>query len=95
MTHGERLPLAERKALLAARAEFDRARVALALHEVRTAVALPIGPARRARARPVAKVLVRLFGPLLGRARFGRWLRAASLALVAYRIVRNWRGIPR
>ena len=95
MNHGERLPLADRKALLAARAELDRVRVALLVHDIRTTVSLPTGPARRVRARPVAAALVGILLPLLGRARFGRWLRAASLALVAYRIARNWRGLAR
>ncbi len=95
MSVGERLPLADRKALLEARAELDRARVALAVREIRTIVSLPTGPARLARARPVAAVLVSILAPVLGRARFGRWLRVASLALVAYRIARNWRGPAR
>jgi len=95
VNHGARVPLADRKALLAAHAELDRARVALAVHDIRTIVSLPTEAARLARVRPVAGVLVGIVAPLLGRARFGRWLRAASLALVAYRIARSWRGLAR
>jgi hypothetical protein len=32
---------------------------------------------------------------MLGRSRFGRWLRFASLAVTAYRIARSWRGSTR
>jgi hypothetical protein len=83
--------LAERKALLATRAELDRARLALAVYEVRAIVSPPRDEGRVAGARPLASVLVGLLGPVAGRPRLARWLRIASIALAALRIARNWR----
>jgi hypothetical protein len=84
--------LADRKALLAARAELDRAQVLLAIHDVKSIVSPTADASQLARARPVAAVLVGVLAPMLGRTRFGRWLRFASLAVAAYRIARSWRG---
>jgi hypothetical protein len=83
--------IAERKALLATRAELDRARVTFAVHGVRAIVAPSPAAESLARARPTAALLVGLAGPLVGQPRLARWLRIASLALAAYRIARNWR----
>jgi hypothetical protein len=81
----------ERKALLATRADLDRTRVTLAAHEIRALVAPVADIDRTASARPLATMLVRLAGPFVGRIRLARWLRIASLALVALRIVRGWK----
>lgn len=82
---------AERKALLATRAELDRTRVALAAHEIRMIVA-PLPAAESvARVRPLAAMFVRFAGPFLGGPRLARWLRVASFALVGLRIARGWR----
>jgi hypothetical protein len=83
---------AERKAYLVARAELDRAKIALAVHEVRAIVAPPASPERIARLRPAAKVLVALAAPLFGFRRLSRWLRVVSLGLLAARVARGWRG---
>jgi hypothetical protein len=82
---------AERKALLATRAEFDRQRVMLAVHEIK-AVVTPSSVADRVEnARPLAATLVSLMGPLAGAHRLAHWLRVASFVLIALRIARNWR----
>ena len=82
---------AEARALLAMRAELDRTRVTLAVYEIRRILA-PGGDAGRiAGNRPLAAILVRLAGPLVGLSRLGRWLRFASLALFAVRVAREWR----
>jgi hypothetical protein len=81
----------ERKALLATRAELDRTRVTLALHGIRTIVAPVSDAGRLAGARPLAATFVRFAGPFVGAARLGRWLRVASIALFALRIVRGWK----
>jgi hypothetical protein len=86
---------AERKALLATRAEFDRQRVALAVYEIRVIVSPSSVADRVASARPLAATLVTLMGPIAGAHRLSRWLRYASFALVALRLVRNWRDRPR
>jgi hypothetical protein len=85
--------LAERKAQLITQAQLDRARLLLAIHQVRQIVAPTPDPATAARLRPTAARIFRIALPLLGMRRFGRWLRAASFALTAYRIVRNWRTV--
>jgi hypothetical protein len=82
---------AERKALLAARAEFDRQRVMLAVHEIKAIVAPSSVADRIDSARPIAAGVIGLMGPLVGRHRLARWLRLVSFALVAIRLARNWR----
>jgi len=82
---------AERKALLATRAELDRTRVALALREVKVAVVPPRDADRAAHFRSAASMAVRILGPLAGAPRLGRWLRIASVALAVMRVVRGWR----
>lgn len=84
--------IANRKALLSARAELDRARVTLAIHEVKAIVFPPPGAAHAGVVRPVAAMLVGLIAPALGRSRFRRWLRLASLGVAAWRVARNWRA---
>ena len=83
--------VADRKALLATRAELDRARMTLAIHEVKAIVAPRPDPARAAAVQPTVALLVGLLSPAVGAARFGRWVRIASWALVAFRVARSWR----
>ena len=83
--------IADRKALLEARALFDRAQMTVAVHDVRTAVLPPGAGLRGPVARGGASLLVGLAAPLLGPSRLIRWLRVASWALAAWRIARNWR----
>ena len=87
--------LAERKALLAMRAELDRQRVALAAHEIRSIVKPASVADRVARSRPLAATLVTLMGPFAPAHRLAHWLRYASFALVALRLVRDWRDRTR
>jgi hypothetical protein len=84
--------LADRKALLATRAEFDRARVMFNVYEIKAILAPATEDDRVARLRPAAAMLAGLAGSFAGRARVVRWLRIASLALAAIRIARDWRG---
>jgi len=81
----------ERKALLATRAELARQRDALAVYEIKAIVAPSSVADRVASARPIAATMISLMAPLVGRHRLARWLRYASFALVATRLVRNWR----
>jgi hypothetical protein len=87
-----RAAIAERKALLATRAELDRLRVTLAARDVRTIVKPIASAGSFVRSRPMATMLVGLGGPLLGLPRLGRWVRIGSLLLTGWRIMRSWRG---
>ena len=89
---GRRADHAERKALLATRAELDRTRLTFAVHEIKAIVSPRSDTDRVGSARPLAALLVGILGPLAGAPRLARWLRVASLTLVALRIARNWRG---
>ena len=86
---------AERKALLSTRAELDRQRVLLAVYEVRAIVSPTSVTGRIAGARPLAATLITLMAPIAGAHRVTRWLRYASLALVALRLARSWQDRPR
>ena len=74
--------LAERRALLVARAELERAQLALAVHDLKhrdLAAVVAQSPASAAAA--IASTLVRFAVPLLGITRAGRWVRIASIGL--------------
>jgi hypothetical protein len=92
VTRAEAARIADRKALLAARAALDRAQITLATQEIRAIVAPPREPGRAGSLRPAASLLVAIGAPFFGVSRLGRWLRLASWALVALRIARNWRA---
>ena len=82
---------AERKALLATRAELDRQRVLLSLLEVK-AIVSPSTVADRAESiRPFASIVHSILGPIAGARRLARWLRYASFGMTALRIARDWR----
>jgi len=84
----QRVDLVEKKALLVTRAELDRARVLLAIREIKAIVA-PISSAERAaRYRPAAAMLMGVLGPTVGASRLGNWLRIAWIALAALRLFR-------
>ncbi|MEO8304818.1 MAG: hypothetical protein ABI724_11920 [Betaproteobacteria bacterium] len=91
MNGGRRVELAERKGLLTARAELDRARIMLAAHEIRTVVLPHSDGDRASRYRPVAAMLVGVLGPSVGASRVKTWLKVAWFALAALRVLRNWR----
>jgi len=84
--------LAERRALLVARASLDRAQLTLAVHDLKLAISPPPSAEAAARGRGIASKLVRFAVPLLGATRAGRWLRFASIGLAVLRIARGWRG---
>ena len=69
MTHAHAAKIADRRTLLAARAELDRARVTLALHEVRSIIIPAPSGARGGSVRPAAAMLIRLLGPAIGMSR--------------------------
>jgi hypothetical protein len=85
---GARVDLAEKKALLVTQAELDRARILLAVREVRAIVAPVSSAERAARYRPAAAMLMGMLGPSVGASRLGNWLRLAWIALTALRLVR-------
>jgi hypothetical protein len=88
---GQRIERAERKGLLAARAELDRARITLAMREIGSVVAPRSDGERESRYRPVAALLVGVLGPSVGASRVRRGLKIAWLALAAVRVLRSWR----
>lgn len=95
MSRATTAELADRRSLLSARAELDRARVTLATHEVIAIVAPPPDPARAATLRPAIAMLVGLIASMIGTSRFARWLRITSWGLRAWRIARSWRSPAR
>ena len=92
MTSAHRTAIADRKALLGTRAELDRTRMTLALHEIKAIVHPAPDAARSAAYRPAAAMIVGFAAPLLGMNRVARWVRFASFGLAAYRVARSWRG---
>ncbi len=72
--------VADRKALLATRAQLDRTRMTIAIHDIKAIV------------RPTAAMIVGFAAPLFGWKRLARWVRFTSAALTIFRILRNWRG---
>lgn len=89
---GQRERLAQRKALLIARADLERLHLSLAWRQLRSVVEPEIPPGRAAWARPRAATLLRFAVPLLGGEQAGRILRGLSLGLVIYRTIRHWRS---
>jgi len=84
--------LAQRKALLTARAELERMQLSLAIQELRERIdTVPRPRTRGARPGLLAATLVGVGLPLLGRTRLTNALRGVSIALSAWRLVRNWR----
>jgi hypothetical protein len=90
MSRARAAELAERRAHLVTRAHLDRARLTLAVLEVRVVLSPPPDRARSAELRPIAARILAFAVPVLGMTRVGRFLRIASYALTAYRIARNW-----
>ena len=87
--------LAARKALIAAQADLARVELALAWHDVRSAIAPPSAGERSTAVRRMATIMIAMATPLLGRTRFARLLRFASVGLAAFRAIRTLRGGPR
>jgi hypothetical protein len=84
--------LAARKALLIAQADYDRMKLTLAANDLRRIVRPTIDMDQHPRARSTAARVLRFAIPVLGVTRAGGLLRAFSIALALYRIVRSLRG---
>jgi len=84
--------LAARKSLIVAQSELSRLEWALAWQDLRASVAPPRSDARSASVRRIATLMIAVATPLLGRTRFARVLRFASVGLAAFRAIRAMRG---
>jgi hypothetical protein len=84
--------LAARKALTTAQGDLARVELALAWHDIKGAVAPPSPDQRSTTVRRIATLLIAVATPLLGRGRFSRVLRFASVGLAAFRAIRTLRG---
>jgi hypothetical protein len=82
--------LAARKRLLIARSELARTELALALTDIRAALAPP-RVVRSAHSRRIAAFLVGSTVPILGVSRIGKVIRAISFVFTAARVVRGLR----
>ncbi|HEX7271409.1 MAG TPA: hypothetical protein VF420_04570 [Casimicrobiaceae bacterium] len=84
--------LAERKQLLLAQLQLQRMEAALRATELREAIR-PASMIGGAITRPAAVIgLIDLVAPLFGLRRFARWARAGTVAVIVYRILREWRS---
>ena len=84
--------LASKKALVIARADLARVEMSVAWHDLRDAVAPPPADARSTTVRRLATLLIAVATPVVGRSKFVRVLRCASIALAALRAVRSLRS---
>ena len=84
--------LASKKALVMARADLARVEMSVAWHDLRDAVAPPPADARSTTVRRLATLLIAVATPVVGRSKFVRVLRYASIALAALRAVRSLRS---
>jgi hypothetical protein len=91
MADASRVARAERKALLATRAELDRQRVMLSFLEVKAVLSPSTVTDRAESIRPFASIMLSILGPFAGARRLSRWLRYASFGMTALRIARDWR----
>lgn len=84
--------LAARKELVVARLQLQRMETALRVTEVREALR-PASTIGSAIARPAAVIgILDLVAPLFGLGRIARWARVGAIAMVVFKIARNWRG---
>ncbi|MBS0321025.1 MAG: hypothetical protein JSR18_10830 [Proteobacteria bacterium] len=83
--------LAAHKQALIAKAELERAELAVACHDVRMLVAPPVTERAAERVHGFTSTAVRTLLPLLGYTRFGKLIRYLSIGLTAYRVARRWR----
>src|SRR5262249_9731781 len=91
MNDNARTYIAEQKALLRARAELDRTRLAFALHQILGVVAPEAEAAGAPPRGPGRATFVGIVASVFGARKVARWVRYASLALTAFRFVRSWR----
>jgi hypothetical protein len=83
--------LAARKDLLAAQADLSRIQLALAWDDMRNSI-LPSAEAPLFGASKAAAFFVGIAAPLIGRTRFTRAVRYASIVMGIYRAIRSLRG---
>ena len=84
--------LSDRKTLLVTRLQLQRLEVSLRASELREALR-PANLIGGSFAQPAALVaIVETIAPILGLRRLARWTRLGAVAMVLFRIVRNWRG---
>jgi hypothetical protein len=83
--------LQAKKQLLIAQAEFDRLKVAMAVHDLRRSIRPSFDAGDVPTTRSAASRLLGFALPLLG-ARAGRIVRALSIALSIYRFMRGARA---
>jgi len=81
--------LEAKKQLLIAQAEFDRLKLAIAVHDVRRIVRPAVEPSSLPAAHSTASRMLGFVLPVLGASRFGRVVRALSIALSIYRLMRR------
>ena len=84
--------LAARKGLLTAQADLSRIQLALAWHDMRNSILPPSDVPLFTGTHRAAAFIVGLAAPLIGRTRFTRVLRYASIAMAIFRAVRSLRG---
>ena len=84
--------LAARKELLTAQADLSRIQLALAWHDMRNSILPPSDAPLFTGTHKAAAFIVGLAAPLIGRTRFARVLRYASIAMAIFRAVRSLRG---
>jgi hypothetical protein len=84
--------LAARKDLLTAQAELSRLQLALAWHDVRSSILPAVEAPLFTGTSKAAAFIVGIAAPLIGRTRFTRVLRYASIAMAIFRAVRSLRG---
>ena len=82
-----------KKSMLVAAADIQRAHLALAAHDIKASVFPDTGSVPKAGLHGpslLAKGLITIGVPLLGRYRLGRWLRTASIGLTAVKTISQW-----
>jgi hypothetical protein len=85
--------LASRKELLTAQADLSRLQLALAFDDVRASILPPPSDAPLfTGSHKILAFLVGVAAPVIGRSRFTRVLRYASIAMGIYRAIRSLRG---
>ena len=89
MTRAE--DLQAKKQLLIAQAEFDRLKLAMAMHDVRRVVRPSIEVHEPGASRSLASRALGFALPLVGTGRAGTIVRALTIALSVYRFLRGFR----
>ena len=84
--------IASRKELLSAQADLSRLQLALAWDDVRSSIVPSAEAPPFKGASKAAAFFVGIAAPLIGRTRFTRVLRYASIAMGVYRAIRSLRG---